>query len=409
MANIIEKLNEISNENERKTSLIKLTWVWGSCIVLFFAITLLFPLPSTDPLATEPEWLAVFPNDIVKGLIKEARAALAGSLATFALFGVGFQLIFGPESTKKIEEGLTRIIFGNRKLIDSFDLVTKELFVRNSLRSVLGSDTGDAIFSGVVHPLMAAGKRFRRLYNYDVTLLNQDEFPSSKELGVIEHLFPNAIYRWIEEDVGYQSFNPHNGQVNYGPFYILLLFDKATLTSAFSDDRIYFRSLIEMDRQNRDLFFQQSDDEIKKFVRTAMRFRAKESIGNANKNYDIEVLRNEIFDTSGESQPAIKVRVDEIRPTERNKLKVNLRYPHHRDVTEFTISLPQPTQGADFSIHGASDINRLEPIYYVTSSSADPIEENRPNRTIKVALRGWVFPTSGVTFTWKNAANATSK
>ncbi|SIO25838.1 hypothetical protein SAMN05444722_1058 [Rhodovulum sp. ES.010] len=362
MNDINEKLSEIEDRNERLTNALKVTWTWLACIVLYLALTFFLPLSSSDPNVPEPDWLAFFTNTTIKGVLVEARTAVAGALATFVLLGVILDVALRSNTTSQIEAGLTRIILGNKRLLDSFSDIVKELFVRNSLRSTLGDETGSAVFSSVVHPLMETGNRFRRNYNYDIVLLDETEFPSQRALGEFADIFDIRKYRWVEENIGYESFDPRSEYVHRGPFTILMLFDKGTLPAAFERHDIYFRSMVELDADTRERFFTKGDEAIKQFVLDVMNFRALESIGRTELPVSIEIEREGAVDTSGRKHPVIALTVDRIKDVAKNKLVVKHRYPHHREVTDVTITLPQPSQGASFSVLGSSDVRRLEPI-----------------------------------------------
>ena len=409
MADILDKLNDVEDAQERTESSLKLTWAWIGCAIAYIIITALFPLHEVASGSQRPSWLMWVKSDAAAGVIVEARSALAGALATFCFLGIIFEVYLKSNPTSKIEAGLTRIVFGNRKILDSFSVLTKELFVRNSLRSTLGNDTGDAVFTGVVHPLMADGRRYRKNYNYDIVLLDQQDYPTKEDLGAFSEAFSVSSYRWVEEEIGYESFNPHDGSTSYGPFTVLLLFDKQTLPEVFKDNSVYFRSLVELEAESVESVFDRTDDEIREFVKTAMNFSAKQHSGHKSVRYEITVDRSGAIDSSGAKQPVVRIDIGMIDEVPKNKLIVKQRYPHYREVTEVTITLPQPSEGARFSVQASSDVHRLEPIYYVTSSSEDPIQETRPGRAINVELGGWLFPTSGVTFTWNNILDTNIK
>jgi len=401
-----EQVNEAEDKAEAALHSLKLTWIWIGSIFVFLILTIFFPLPNSSASSGDPWWLSRAGN--FRGFWLEFRSAFAAVLVTFFSFTALFDLLTKTNTTKQVEKSLTRIVLGNRYLMDSFNDETKGVFVRNSLKSTLGNEVGGAVFESVVSPLIGIEVKFRRSYNYDVVMLEPDAYPGAdgNELPMID-MFPSSSFRWVQENIEYQYFDPGTGLPNYGPFRILLVFDKTALPKVFSDKTIFFRSMIELDAQTRKNFFECSEDEIENFVRSTMNVRTQETIKDTKLNYTVRIDHSGAVDHSGALQPVVEIIVEQLSlQSPDNMLVLQLRYPHHRDVTNFTITMPQPAQNTKFSFESSSDVRRLEPIYYITSVEEDRLRqrviESGKRTRFAIEVEGWLFPTSGVTFTWRN-------
>lgn len=419
MSDDIDKLSKEEDKAEKAEKSLKFLRFWVGSIVLFVGLAVFFPVPApTDQNNPSdlPWWLDwVSTNSIserVRSLLYEFRLALGGALVTFFAFTFVFDRFMKSDARDELQLILTRLFTGNRQILKFLNARTREIFVQNALMASLGDLVGQAVFKNAVDPLIGENIRFQRHYKYDVTMLEDNEFPTDSTCEVLK-IFPETKYRWIIENIEYQSFDPKTDEVFDGPFNVAIVFDKNLLPTVFGDEDIYFRCLVELDDEAKtelisgEGILKFSNDEIEYFVRSTLGFKAFERQASNELAFTVS-LKSGLKDVLGNNQPAIIVKIEKLNSIQNeNRPQIYFRYPHFRSATHFTMTLPQPCENPRFCFTGSNDVHDVNPIYYITSResgglSRDPTPFGQKPERVSVSATGWVFPTSGITFTWKN-------
>lgn len=382
------------------------TLIWGFSFCIYIMLAVFLPLidPTAQGVNQAPSWL---PGKHAAAWY-EVRVAIGNGLITIFTVTLLYDLITSTNHTRVFERALTNVIGGNSTILDALSADSKRMFVKNSVESVLGNDTGGALFSDLIKPLMDSGAEYRRNYKYEIEILNSADFPDMKKSpSRLKNAILGSKYNWVQESIGYQLFDPELGsdvKLN-GPFSIVLTFDKESLDKFIRRDDIFFRSLIELDGKDKEVLFSLSDDQIEKFVLEVMGLRCSNAHTGVNLSFD-----KFLVDRTNPLSPVIKITTGQFESSsEKNYLHVDLIYPHYKSITHFTVLLPQPSNKPKIRFKVSKAQKNLAKILYFSNIPDDRIkvESLKSGKTLRgyyiEISDGWVFPTSGVTFTWEQA------
>lgn len=386
------------------------------CLALVVLMFLFLPLPDhgADP-ATVP-WIQSLSNPrLSPEALLELRTVLGGGLITFFVFSLGLQVFNRSDETARQGRAMFYAIVDNEGIVDELSNDAKRTLVTNSLESILPKEIGTAVSEGVVLPLVDDDVPYRKQYIYRVEALEPAEYPTTKD-ETLADMFPVDRYRWMRERIQYQPYFPEENRVHSGEYTIVLAFNKTALNSLFNDHSIFFRAMVELDEPEISAIFEMDEDAIESFVRDAIQFRAKDGGKGGEEVQDgIKVVKAAVpaSTATGEPErPIIRITVprSKQRALENRLIEVSMRFPYLRAARHFTFTLPQPCEKPEFEFFPSSDMDRIEGIYYMSMIKEDRLkvdqdESDGRTRSVEVKVTsGWVFPTSGVTFTWSDNA-----
>lgn len=402
------------NASEMQRTKLVVLLCWTSSLLVFLLLSIFVPAPVAGR-SDVPGLLGLVSDTRILSILVEARNALATAAITFALFGVFLQLLLGSETTARLARSLTQAIFNNRELLDNFSSATKREFVINLMKSTLGDNIGSAVADGMVHPLMDPGPRFRRNFEYHINVLADADIEADlkgQTLGSkhLNTLFPTTRYRWIEECLTYQKFDPKMGEdgdgINRGPFNILLIFDKSALSTAYRLDNIFCRVMVDLDRSDQDVIFALEDSDFEALVREVMQLRCgiRKGAQISPVDFAVRVERQGVANDQGDRPGMVRIEVGAFEDTTSDsQLEIALRYPYDRSVSTYTVGLPQPVNGVLVKFSTTPDMILMEPMTYLTSARSEPIDRHDTRAHFsEIRLKGWIFPTSGITYSWKS-------
>lgn len=390
-----DRLIEAQNERDKNVQSRVTTLAWAVSLVTYLALTLIWPILNNA--GTPPTWATKPPAG---PFLYELRVGFGNALVTFFAFTAFYDVLkrLGSES---LERGLISAISGSARLIGLLGTRAKEQHLKHTLSGLLGREFGTALFNDMIDPIITSGGGFRSKYQYDVTILEVSEYPDVASFPSFSLLIDPTKYHWVHEQIEYQAHTTQ-GEVYWGPFTIALAFDKDTLQELYIDPSAYFRSLIELDAASRAAFFALSDTEIERFLREVMKLRISETVNRHPVSFSV------LIDRSRAVSPVITISTIELTTKSgSNKLRVDFIYPHQRDATHFTYSMPQPCKDPRMKFQCSSRIKDLEIIDYFSKipqgrRRVDPLGTDANPIGYKVEIEGWVFPMSGVIFTWRN-------
>ena len=401
---MVTTIQEIEEERELAKTSRKATLIWCASFVTYFIIAIIFPLiDPTAPAGNQaPQWLPA----AKAAMWYEIRITVGNGLITIFTVTILYDIITRTNHTKVFERALTNVIGGNSSILDALSADSKRMFVKNSVESVLGEDTGGALFSDLIKPLMDSGAGYRRNYKYEIEILANEDRPDMKSSPLrLKKAILDSKYNWVQESIEYQLFDPESDsdlKLN-GPFSIVLTFDKDSLDTFIRRDDIFFRSLIELDEQDRDILFSLSDAEIREFVLGTMGLSCR----NAHTGAILALEKFDIDRTSGKT-PVVKILTGQFEnESEKNYLRVDLVYPHYKSITHFTVLLPQPSNKPKIRFKVSREQKNLSKVLYFSNIPDERIKidslktGNNLNGYYIEINDGWVFPTSGVTFAWE--------
>jgi len=409
-----ETIRQLEERNENIRWMNIATFIWIACLLAYLLISYTLPLPSPSAMASGgAEPLPAWTTTDWGQKIYETRSALTTNLITFMVFSLALDLISRRGLGVRVERAIVRAVVGNRMVLDTLSVQSKSKFVENSLVSTLGDEVGSALYSDVVEDLIREEGKYRKGFRYTVAMLNRDEYPDTPDnFKSVNAIFDPDKYRWMSESVEYQLFYPARGESDKGPFKVAFVFDAGSLREMLNSDDVFFRSLIELEPSEIESFFALSDEEILEFLTSVLEFSAIEFSTQNKLAYTLTVDRKGVLRHTEIGCPVVYLHLPAIEnhtSEQAGRLRISYRYPHHIDATHFTFSIPQPCENPQLQFITAADVEKLEPIMYLSRISQDRINvrtvqrANRGARTYDLDVNGWVFPTSGITFSWKNA------
>lgn len=378
-------------------------WAAGAFIV-YLGIWWLFPLPSQGAdgaMVVSRAWPLGIPAE---GLALEVRSALGGAFVSFFAFGAVLQVFQWSNLSSELEFAIRRVFTSNTPLVEGFSRPKKRDFVATSLQAMLGSEIGRATFQQLV-PLLKDNSGFRKDFRYQITLGNE-----APDLGgaAWADKFPLDRYRWVKEDLSYKLYYPAADSYSSGPFKVVFLFDRETLNVLNPRQDIFARFLIELDPEECAWLQSLSEAEALDFAH-----RALEPHFTEFPDYGDETALAIDFKFVPANGDVNKKRLPHFEATmaplaaEEGTSKVRLRftYPYSRSATHYTVSLPQPIESPDiYFFYGGAGVENVDYISYLSSDPKRVRYHDQGSGYHIDVDQCWVYPTSGVTFVWKNSA-----
>lgn len=408
----VKKIAELEDQVEKKKSFNFLLISAVFCFFAFLAVVAYLPLPSPaqDPL-TIP-WIVTLNKMFSVAAIVEGRVALGGGLFTYLIFSIGLQLFDRRDRTNEQASALFRAMVDNDSLIEKLSNESKRSLVEQSLKTILPTKIGGALYDDVISPLVDNEVPYRRKYEYTVRCLSSGDSPD-EGAGTFPGLFKSKKYRWIRETIQYQPYFPEEDRVYAGSYDVVLVFDKGALDTLFKDHSIFYRAMVELEDAELKILTSKGNAEIKKFLIEDLQFSAKDGGENGTEvQNSAAILWEKVPSKEPGHAPHPYLRITLPASRQENidfKLpRISLRLPHSRNATHFTFTLPQPCETPIFEFIPARDMERVSEIYYMSDVQEErlrlvPQYEGSRLVSSKIEVKsGWVFPTSGVTYTWDN-------
>lgn len=370
-------------------------------LVLYIIMSIVFPVPSPLEPGRAVDWpVAGKPS----GTLLEVRTAIGAALISFFGFSAVLQLFQATSLTREIEATVTRVLAGNTLILDKFLRAVKRGFVRSSLESALGRAIGAASFAHV-STMMNESAVFRRRFEYRVWF--KRALPEPLAGTAWETMFDPGTYLWVNENLAYQRYRPLDDSYERGPFEVAVTFDSATLSSLFSDQTLFARFLIQLEPRH---MAQLADGgNLVDFVRKVCAFGVSTEPDDTVLKPD-QLVCEYVQCPGGGGQGYVRVRIPvSLVADDAARLRLRVRYPYRRTARHFTFSMPQPVESPYLELNAAPCMTQIAAVPYLGVAPGKftlrCISDGEiPSYQLSVDEGVWVFPTSGVTFVWSEAA-----
>ncbi|MCF8053736.1 MAG: alanine racemase [Deltaproteobacteria bacterium] len=93
--------------------------------------------------------------------------------------------------------------------------------------------------------------------------------------------------------------------------------------------------------------------------------------------------------------------VAEVQPPKQTRLALEIITRKRKDANTFSVFLVYPTRGVEVTFdYSQTDITNPKEVCFFAGKSLYPNVNHQEGKRIEVAISEWVFPNSGITFTW---------
>jgi hypothetical protein len=370
--------------------------VLGSILITAVGIGGLFLLEYLVPANPKPWWYA-------------APFQLAGTLVSVGLVGIFVEISFGLRLFSQFIQNMRQLFDEDPSLARSLNEEVRQSRVKETLRAHLGSDEGSAVYNAMVHPYLSGKSLFRRQTLDEITIdsLRQDIIIETDGERIV---FPKSNYhRLIAITKFSRIFDPQRCQ------YVacILVDDYQELYYWFNRSDCIFRdvvSLADSEKIHILRLIKQTDVPLSPILQAIFNVRVlidnkhiplgEIQIGPLGKSISIKVeIPQDIIDSSKNKIVDHEIKLEGLITKSEKKYPVILSEPHLNP----TIVFKYPTRAIT---------NVVPAPFFAGEAPFDPRIERFSDQGEKIQIRitlppgtderSWVFPNSGVIFTWDN-------
>jgi hypothetical protein len=318
--------------------------------------------------------------------------ALLGSVGLVGLF---FETILRGRAREELLTHLRRLFILDREFTKSLNPETRQQFVRDSLKTHLGDDTGEAVYDAVVSRYLERKVVCRRDYGITISLT-----PLAHDVVLPGGLTLRAdrYFRLVVSLQFTRMYDPVD------TFHVGCIWneDAQELNRWFDKVDCMFREvvLLERDDQNRlcELARRLPDDQTRHTF--------------FNQLFDLEISldhqklppKSIVLDPGGHSAD-LSFSIPKTIKAGLKRHSVCVQTYIARAAGQYPVVLAEPTQNPQISFRYPAGIEALASPYFTSKRLFDPDISNR-NKEISIRLKlngdepGWVCPSSGVIFHW---------
>jgi hypothetical protein len=280
----------------------------------------------------------------------------------------------------------------------------KQRIVKGSLENTLGKVYGDPLYSEIVSSYMKQEQHYRRDFMYRIVC---HDVPSAglqsnyAALGaIIQTLADHNL--WIEQDLSYRRCG-FKTNTNIEALYLKIALNQEQLNSLMADlsPDIFFREVLRVSDDIRLNIEQLREFELKELVRTVFKLRAFASESGASLDYNVQWAE----DKNGKY---IDIVISNINwPLEGSGCRLTFTLPQDKADQQFLVFLPRPiSEGATIFFKRSESMRSVTKVPFLSEFKHGAYEVTHKGdaanpESIEIKTSSWLFPTSGVMFTWK--------
>ena len=349
--------------------------------------------------------------DSLFGSAKELREEVQHAIVLVLVFYIFYHTATTISFVNHIKDAVVDLLAANKSMFENLSTEVRERYVANSIESTLGDEFGTAIVTDIVRPYLLDQIPSRKKFEYDIEALENvptfENLKSPKCLALVEKLVPPKGYLWLNQICKYVPHDAKSRLPIKGPYVLAVAFDKIELQRLLPQHTIFFREIIEMEKELKDIAFQFSDEDANEFVREVMRLSISELAGG---HLPIEYSVTAVNRAS--RQLYIQITTIASKTGDASGAAISFNLPQSREAPWFVTSLPQPCENPIISFRRNSQMTQLEPVLFLSNFQEKKIDlEPYPPGSddpvkFKVTVDGWTFPTNGVMFTWRYRGSA---
>ncbi|MCG3145035.1 MAG: hypothetical protein HONDAALG_02576 [Gammaproteobacteria bacterium] len=327
---------------------------------------------------------------------------LANQLISAGFLGLIFQIFFRRKLAREFEEQIQDLFYSG-PLAKNLKEDARKNLVSGVLTAHLGEEEGEAIFDGIVEGYIVGTSPFRRNFRYDVVIsdLKNDIQIKSKNGQETFVTLDKAAYYGVDVHLRYER-QLGNNLTTIG---CVLLDDSQELKYWFDKDDCLFRDVVSLNEQDRQIIIDtltKRSGEIKVDDVLCSIFKLQIKInGTVVESDKISVIRD------GKSIEYRLKGIQQIAKKNTAKLaeyEIKVISLMSRESRNYPIRLIEPCKNpvVTFS-YLAGDISNVKVFEFFSDSTDIDHREDIKRVTIQprqMMRNKWIFPVSGVTFSW---------
>ncbi|MDR0950432.1 MAG: hypothetical protein LBM13_02160 [Candidatus Ancillula sp.] len=329
-------------------------------------------------------------------LINNILGNLLGILPPIIIFNFAYEYLTKKAVSKDISDHIAETIMADSKVLKSFSYDAQEKFLESTLRAMIGKDKSKIALS-MLSPYVdqVDNSRFsdfgiRKNMNYEIKVNSQTE----EILKNISFISDSSDYILLTESL---SYSKPNVKLDFSEkchkFKIAFCVDNQDLEDKLKNDDYLMRENLKLKEEDFQKLINMSKDELEKCIIQTFLFKI-----NIN---DIEaVLENIEISKSGFSL-IYQVNMHNLQNKNSDDLSVDIffKFPQLRSVHDFQAVVSEPTYCPCIKFTWDKGFKNVQPITYFSGNFNVKGEKYFENQ-FEYKGEDWIFPVSGVTFTW---------
>ena len=352
--------------------------------------------------------LTTFPQQIDRWIGSEIREALNHAFVLILVFYIFFHFTTTAAFINDVKMTFVNVLSADRSLFDNLGKEVKGRYVANSIQSAVGDTFGQAIVSDIIDPYLKQHVPNRNNFIYRIEALDTPptfgvlETEGCKKL--VERLTAENGYLWLRQRCGYSPIRADSGRPDRREFIIAFTFDKIQLQHLLPKHEIFFREIIEMEKELKQVALQFTEVEAREFIEKVLGLSVVESSGNPRSplEYSVSVEKDRAT-----LELYIKIKTRLPKGSKSAGIELEFNFPQSREAPWFVSSLPQPCFKPTISFRRNEQMTRLEPVLFLSSFEEKKVitkkfpDNSDDPKFYEVTVDGWTFPTNGIMFTWR--------
>jgi hypothetical protein len=341
---------------------------------------------------------------------KDLRDIAVHVLLLVLIFYIFFHYATTTTFVNHVEKTVVQLLSGDEKMFENLSAKTKEKYVANSVRSTIGPKFGDAVVKEIITPYLRHLVPNRLNFEYHILALDDNPEFSAVESNksdrcnaIIEKLSESTNkYLWLNQSCQYSPDNPAETVQVRGPFVIAVTFDKMVLQKLLPNNAIFFREIIELEKELKEIIAQFTDVDADVFIRSVLQMTVTEIKGErAPLSFTVEIKK------SDSALPYIQITTAALPSgSDSDGICVAFNSPQSREAPWFVTSLPQPCLDPIVTFQRNAKMTKLEPVLFLSNFQEGKIDIQKFPKSedplrFQIEVDGWTFPINGVMFTWR--------
>lgn len=346
--------------------------------------------------------IALFVIGVVRGqatfdaMFRTVTDSFLGVIIAVIIGGAIVDALMKSENYEQLE-GMLNEILHNKNSLEAFRKGKEKLeeIMLNSMKVRIGEKAGELIFNTFIQRYINVDESFelncRTNYSYEITL--NDSWACDKTAPL--SFDGNAYYGVLSEF----EYTRKSGAYANG-FNIFFVYDQSglesTLESVANMKNCFFREVLTLTAEDKEKVRKLTKDELMVFVNDVLGLTILIAENkNGDKKADFNVSHQESWGFC--LQCKLSQFVGDITG------KLIFKMPYSKEAKNFLVLMPDPTLNPKITFITQGAIEQLDAIALLTQEHGKKYDTQRveQSRKWKVIVDGWVFPTSGVVFTWK--------
>lgn len=319
--------------------------------------------------------------------------AVVSSFITFLIFNIIYEVFAKNQLLKELQLVVIKAFVDKSDGLKRLDKDEKEDIIKNSIISIINEEKGKLVFDALVEPYLDGKYNFRRDFNYQINIKDlKENLTISNDSNFIS---PNDYYL-IHQNISYSR--TYHGEITK-QLCVGFAFDEATLDAWMSQDKFFFRELLSLKKEHLALLITLDEHELLTLLKDFFDFSAFYYCDeNANRvDWDfISVTKDQsgfviCFDLANLNK--------NLCLENKQKFKINFRMPQLKTCRHFLITIPEPTEKPQIRFEYNDNMRNVTPFTFFSNTINRDFKEITHN-TVSLNIKKWVFPKSGVIFTW---------